>query len=55
VNGKTTVDFVDTRNSHTKGHFALQLHGAGKRDVPTTIEFRKVEVKELPSGNAESK
>jgi hypothetical protein len=48
VNGKTTVDFVDTHNTHKKGHFALQLHGASN-GVPTTVYFRKVEVKELPA------
>jgi len=47
VNGKTTVDFVDPSNTHSKGHFALQLHGATD-GVPTTVQFRKIEVKELP-------
>jgi hypothetical protein len=43
VNGKKVVDFVDTKNTYTKGHFALQQHDPG-----TVVEFRKIEVKELP-------
>jgi hypothetical protein len=45
VNGKTTVDYVDTKNTHMKGHFALQQHDPG-----TVVKFRKIEVKELPAG-----
>jgi Domain of Unknown Function (DUF1080) len=45
VNGKTTVDMVDKKNTYTKGHFALQQHDPG-----TVVTFRKIEVKELPSG-----
>jgi hypothetical protein len=45
VNGKTTVDFVDEKNRHPKGHFALQQH-----DPKTVVKFRKIEVKELPPG-----
>jgi hypothetical protein len=45
VNGKTTVDFVDPKNTYTKGHFALQQHDPG-----TVVKFRKIEVKELPPG-----
>lgn len=44
VNGKTTVDFVDEKNTHTKGHFALQQHDRG-----TVVKFRKIELKELPA------
>jgi serine/threonine protein kinase/formylglycine-generating enzyme required for sulfatase activity len=43
VNGKTTVDFVDEKNRHATGHFALQQHDPG-----TVVKFRKIEVKELP-------
>jgi hypothetical protein len=43
VNGKTTVDFVDEKNTFPKGHFALQQHDPG-----TVVQFRKIEVKELP-------
>jgi 3-keto-disaccharide hydrolase len=44
VNGKTTVDFVDEKNRHTKGHFAIQQHDPGGK-----IMVRKIEVKELPA------
>jgi hypothetical protein len=44
VNGKTTVDFVDKKNTFSKGHFALQQH-----DPKTVVKFRKIEVKELPA------
>src|SRR5262249_7160784 len=44
VNGKTTVDFVDEKNTFKKGHFALQQH-----DPKTVVKFRKIEVKELPA------
>jgi 3-keto-disaccharide hydrolase len=50
VNGKTTVDFVDKKNTYMKGHFALQQHDPG-----TVVKFRKIEVKELPPGNEEQK
>jgi hypothetical protein len=44
VNGKTTVDFIDKKNTYAKGHFALQQHDPG-----TVVQFRKIEVKELPA------
>lgn len=44
VNGKTTVDFVDQKNTYKKGHFALQGHDPG-----TVVKYRKVEVIELPA------
>jgi hypothetical protein len=43
VNGTTTVDFVDAKNTYARGHFALQQHDPG-----TVVQFRKIEVKELP-------
>lgn len=43
VNGKKTVDWKDPKNTHTKGHFALQGHDPG-----TVVKFKKIEVKELP-------
>jgi hypothetical protein len=43
VNGKTTVDYVDKKNSFTEGHFAFQHH-----DPTCNVRIRKVEVKELP-------
>jgi Domain of Unknown Function (DUF1080) len=43
VNGKTTVDYVDPKNSFTEGHFAFQHH-----DPTCKVQIRKIEVKELP-------
>src|SRR5437763_2152256 len=43
VNGKTTVDYVDTKNTHTTGHFAFQQHNLGSE-----VWIRNVQVKELP-------
>jgi hypothetical protein len=44
VNGKTTVDYTDPKNTYKHGHFALQGHDPG-----TVVKFRKVEVIELPA------
>jgi hypothetical protein len=44
VNGKTTVDFVDEKHRHTKGHFAIQQHNEG-----SVVTVRKAEVMELPA------
>jgi hypothetical protein len=44
VNGNKTVDFVDSNNTFTKGHFAIQQHDPG-----TVIMVRKALVKELPA------
>jgi hypothetical protein len=43
VNGKTTVDFVDEKNSFAKGHFAFQQHNLGSE-----VWVRNVKVKEMP-------
>ncbi|HZV06727.1 MAG TPA: DUF1080 domain-containing protein [Gemmataceae bacterium] len=48
VNGKTTVDYVDAKNTFKKGHFALQGHDPG-----TVVKFRKIEVIELPAERKE--
>jgi hypothetical protein len=48
VNGKTTVDYVDQKNTYKKGHFALQGHDPG-----TVVKFRKIEVIELPAEKKE--
>lgn len=45
VNGETTVDFVDPKSTHMKGHFAIQQHDPGG-----SVTIRKIEVKELPPG-----
>ncbi len=42
VNGKTTVDFVDEKNTYKKGHFAIQQH-----DPKSVVKVRKVEVQEI--------
>jgi predicted Ser/Thr protein kinase len=46
VNGQTTVDFVDRKNTYARGHLALQMH-----DPQTMVRFRKVEVRELKAGD----
>jgi Domain of Unknown Function (DUF1080) len=43
VNGKTTVDFTDAKNSYTEGHFAIQQHNEG-----SVVTVKAVEVIELP-------
>ena len=43
VNGKTTVDYVDAKSTHMKGHFAFQQHNLGSE-----VWIRNVQVKELP-------
>src|SRR5438094_837570 len=47
--GKTTVDFVDEKNRHSKGHFAIQQHDPG-----SIVMVRKIDVKELPSKKREN-
>jgi tRNA A-37 threonylcarbamoyl transferase component Bud32 len=46
VNGETTADYVDAAPHSRVGHIALQV-----LDSATVVKFRKVEIKELPSGN----
>jgi len=43
VNGKVTVDYVDAKNTHMKGHFAFQQHNLG-----SVVQVKNVQVKELP-------
>lgn len=43
VNGEKVVDFVDEKNTFTKGHFAFQQHDPGSK-----VSIRKIEVMELP-------
>ena len=47
VNDKTTVDFVDEKNTYTKGHLALQQHAAFGDNPQTVLQVRKIEIKEL--------
>ena len=49
VNGKTTVDFVDEKNTYTKGYLALQQHGVWGDLPDTVLEVRKIELKEFSS------
>jgi len=51
VNGKKVVDYLDGENRFTKGHFALQ-HNPARGGIGTAVEFRKIDVKELPNRTA---
>ena len=42
VNGKTVVDFVDEKNTHTEGYLALQQHDPG-----STVWYRNLKMKPL--------
>jgi glucosamine 6-phosphate synthetase-like amidotransferase/phosphosugar isomerase protein len=44
---KTTVDFVDVKNTYTKGHLALQQHAAFGDNPQTVLQVRKIEIKEF--------
>jgi len=44
VNGKTTVDYVDEKNTYTKGYLALQQHNKG-----SVVEYKDLMFKRLPS------
>jgi hypothetical protein len=44
VNGKTTVDTKDEKNTYSQGHFAIQQHDPGSK-----VWIRKIEVQELPA------
>ena len=48
VDGKKVVDFVDEKNTHTKGHFAIQQHGPAAGGPDVVVALKKIEVKELP-------
>jgi hypothetical protein len=48
VNDKTVVDYVDKKNTHTKGHFAIQQHPPARGGPDSVIMVKSVEVKELP-------
>ena len=43
VNGKTVVDYVDQKNTYTKGYLALQQHNKG-----SVVQFRNLMFKPLP-------
>lgn len=48
VNGKKEVDYVDEKNTYTRGHFAIQQHGPAKGGPDVVVAIKKIEVKELP-------
>lgn len=48
VNGRTTVDFIDQNNIYSKGHLALQIHGASADQPETVLHVKKAEMRELP-------
>ena len=50
VNGKETADSTDP--TYTRGHLALQVWDGDKADV-TKVEFKSIEIKELPVAPAE--
>ncbi len=43
VNGKTVVDYVDQKNTYTKGYLALQQHNKG-----SVVEFKDLMFRPLP-------
>ena len=53
INDKVVTNFVDEKNTFSKGHFAIQQHSSFKdkasgKEIETIIYVRKAEVKELP-------
>ncbi|HWQ55907.1 MAG TPA: DUF1080 domain-containing protein [Bryobacteraceae bacterium] len=44
VNGKPVVDYIDEKNTFTKGHLALQQHNKG-----AIVEFKDLMYRRLPS------
>jgi hypothetical protein len=44
VNGKTVVDYIDTKNTFTKGWLALQQHNKG-----SVVEYKDLMFRPLPS------
>jgi hypothetical protein len=42
VNGKKTVDWMDPKNTYTKGHFALQGHDPGSVMTFKTVEYKPI-------------
>ena len=49
VNGMMTADYTDADRLFSTGHIALQQHGP-----QTVVEFRKIEIRELPPGSVAS-
>ena len=42
MNGKTVVDYIDEKNTYTKGYLALQQHDPG-----STVHYRNLKMKPL--------
>jgi hypothetical protein len=55
VNGKKVVDYVDAKNTYTRGHFAIQQHGPAKDGPDVVVAIKRMEVKELPKSPASTK
>jgi formylglycine-generating enzyme required for sulfatase activity/serine/threonine protein kinase len=47
IDGRTTANFEDAERLYTKGHIALQVW-----NPQTVVQFRKIEIKELPATSA---
>jgi hypothetical protein len=44
VNGKTTVDTIESKNTYSKGYLALQQHNAG-----SVVQYRNLMMRPLPA------
>jgi hypothetical protein len=44
INGKVVTDYVDEKNTYTKGYLALQQHNPG-----SVVQYRKLMMRPLPS------
>ncbi|HYP12457.1 MAG TPA: DUF1080 domain-containing protein, partial [Bryobacteraceae bacterium] len=44
VNGKTVVDYVDEKNTHSRGHLALQQH-----DPKSVVWYKDLMYRKLPA------
>lgn len=42
VNGETVVDYIDDKNTHTKGYLALQQHDPGSVVMYKDLQFRNL-------------
>lgn len=49
VNGKVTADVVDS--TYSKGHLALKTRTEKETGVSTFVQFRRIEIKELPKSS----
>jgi len=49
VNGKKTADYMDEKNTHSRGHFAIQQHGPAKGGPDVQVALKKIEIKLLPA------